>query len=214
MKLSLPFALVSLLAASLAAAACGDDDATPTPTSTSTADAGPTSPTDGGGDIEPGTGSDSDAATADAATDNCAAATTGLMQTADANAPVLDAAKSSLVRVNSNDAFCAGHGGGKFPSFGAFGYQLSVFSSDADGDGRTSLDDVQADGAIRLMSDPNVQIMTKTDPKHFGTGGQAVIIQLCLDKVYAAKEIAIGVDLSDKANHRAKAICVRQQSGG
>lgn len=202
-KISLGFTLVSLLGLSAFAVACGDDDAAPTSVIT-VPDAGPA------GESTPDASATDSGSEAAAVVDNCVAATSTLAATADGNAPVLDAAKSSLVRVTSNDGPCAAHGG----AFGAFGYQLSFVSTDADGDGRTSLDDVQASGAIRLASDPNIDIMTRFDATKVSTGGQAILIQLCLDKVYAPSELAIGVDYTDKANHRAKAICVRQQSGG
>lgn len=144
----------------------------------------------------------------------CGAATATLAQTADANAPVLDAATSNLQRVASNDAFCAARTAGQLTTFGPIGYQLSIFSTDAEGDGPSTLDDVQAAGVVRLASDPDVAIATRTDPKHFSTGGNAIIIQLCLDKVYGASDLAVGFDLADKAGHRSKAICIRQQSGG
>lgn len=123
-----------------------------------------------------------------------------------------------MQRVDSNDTFCAGHGNGKFPAFGPFGYQLTVRFKDAENDGPATLGEVQKPGVVRLASDPAIQVMSRTDPASCGTGGPGpdIIMQLCLDKVYAAPDFAIGFgfDIEDKAGHRSKAICVRQPSGG
>jgi hypothetical protein len=198
--------LVTVMGAALAA--CTSDDAPSPVPSAEAVDAG-------GARSDAGTEPPRDAAVPPTPpAQDCAAATSGLAQTADPSAPVLDAAKSNLQRVDSNDAFCAGKGFGKFPAFGPIGYQLSIAFADADGDGPSTLDEVQAAGVVRLASDPAISISTRTDPNRFSTGGGAIIIQLCLDKVYAASELAVGFDLADKAGHRAKAICVRQPSGG
>lgn len=202
-----------LLAIVFLLAACSDSSSTgataPAADAAATDSAAP--PTDAATAEKPDA---SDASDASAQAADCTAATATLTQTSDASAPVLDAATSNLQRVASNDAFCAARTAGQLTTFGPFGYQLSVVSTDAEGDGPTTLDDVQAAGVVRLASAPDVMIATRTDPKRFSTGGNAIIIQLCLDKVYAASDLALGVDLADKAGHRSKAICVRQPSGG
>lgn len=212
--------IFSLVAIPILATACSSEDSSPTPAPSS--DGGATDSavaiTDSGAHEDSAAPPLTDSGTTQdaAATDPCGAATATLQQTADPGAPVLDRAKSNLQRVISatNDAFCAGHGNNKFPGFGPYGYQLSIFFTNAENDGPTSLDDVQTTGVVHLASDPDIQIMTRTDQAHWSTGGGAIIIQMCLDKVYQASEITVGFDVADKAGHRSKAICIQQQAGG
>lgn len=144
----------------------------------------------------------------------CTTASASLASTADAQAPVLDAATSNLQRITSNDTFCANQKAGAHPTFGAFGYALNVFMNDADGDGPT-LDELTTAGVVRLGSSPTFTVTDKFDLMHgFSTQGQGFILQLCLDQVYPPGTITVAVDVADKAGHRSKAICVEEASGG
>lgn len=210
MRIPTPFALVLFLAA------CSSSS------SDSVADAGDTSSTDGGSDagalVDSGS-TDAGAPGADGgAAGSCTAAIAGLATTADPSAPVLGAATSMLQRVSSNDASCttqqASH-----PGFGPFGYLLNIAYTDPDGDGPT-LDELSAPpGPARFGSSPDASIGTRFDPMHGwttqGSGASGtLILQLCLDKVYPAGTLAIGVDLADKATHRSAAICISEPTGG
>lgn len=199
--------LLASLALLLALEACSSSSSTPAPV----VDGGGSATADAGGDAAPDA-DQVDARDAVAPGVSCDAATAGLSQTAEPSAPVLDPT-SFLQRVDSNDAFCAARTNGQLATFGPYGYQLTIRFTDADGDGPTSLDDIAVPGVVRLASDPNIQIQTRTDQKRWSTGG-GIILQLCLDKVYAVNDLAVGFDIADKAGHRSKAICIRQQSGG
>lgn len=204
----------SLLLLSCGFLACSDDDpvvsgdgGSPVEDAGSRVDASTTRPDasvkDSGGDAAPA--------------GTCAAASAGLKTTADANAPVLDAAASMLQRVASNDASCTSQQV-DHPGLGSYGYLLNVAYTDADGDAPTLSELVDPGGFMRFGSAPDAQVDTRFDPAHgWTTQGSAqqgtVILQLCLDRVYAAGALTLAVDYADVAGHRSKAICIAEPVG-
>lgn len=127
-------------------------------------------------------------------------------------------ATSQLQRVASNDASCTTQQG-THPGFGAFGYLLNIAYTDADGDAPDLSALSATPGPVRFASSPDASIATRFDPAHGwstqGSGASGtLVLQLCLDKVYPAGTLIIGVDVADKAAHRSAAICISEPSGG
>lgn len=149
---------------------------------------------------------------------SCEQAKGGLASTADPQAPSLDASKSMLQRVASNDNFCTQQKA-KNPDFGGFGYLLNIAYSDAEGDAPNLSKLTETPGLVRFGSSPDAEISKRYDPQHGwstqGSGMQGtLVLQLCLDRVYPAGTLTIAVDVADAAGHRSSAICITEPSGG
>ena len=209
----LALVLLSLATATTVFAACSSDDDTTPGTDAGTADTRADGATKG---EVTDSGAAHDAATSDAAkgANDCPTAASALASSADAQAPVLDAAKSNLQRVTSGDASCVSRKNGANPTYGAYFYLLNVFFHDAEGDGPT-LDELSTSpGPVRFGAAPAFAVTDKFDPAHaYTTQGEGFILQLCLDQEYPAGSLTIAVDVADKAGHRSKAICISEATG-